>query len=215
MLIAACESNHGGDMELARRMILSAKENGADLVKFQLYDAEDDKDKPYFEWVKKAELSFEQAKMLFDYGMKVGIEVFFSVFGVEYVNWCEKIEAKRYKIAYCNRNNLDIIKAIWTTGKPIIVSSDKLTIDTTLYCVPQYPTGIGNIKFPLKEGFDGFSDHAIGIDIAKIALARGAQIIEKHFILDRSSPSPEAPWSMTPDELKELKRWETVCRQVI
>ena len=83
-------SNHGGDMELARKMILSAQESGVDLVKFQLYDAEDDKGKPHYEWVKKAELTFDQAKMLFDYGTEVGIEVFFSVFGVKYVKWCQK-----------------------------------------------------------------------------------------------------------------------------
>ncbi len=121
MLIAEMCSNHGGDMELARKMILSAKDSGADLVKFQLFNADDDKGKPHYEWVKKAELTFEQAKMLFDYGQEIGIEVFFSVFGVKYVDWCEKIGIKLYKIA-CAARDEKVIFEVETTHNPLIIS---------------------------------------------------------------------------------------------
>ena len=205
-------------MELARKMILSAKENGADLVKFQLYDAEDDKGKPHYEWVKKAELTFEQAKMLFDYGAEVGIEVFFSVFGIKYVKWCEKIGVKRYKIASTFSGRYDTWFAVKQTTKPIISSFADLPLDweesgTVLYCPQGYPQEnpqLCDLQFP----FVGFSDHTIGLNAAKVALASGVQIIEKHFILDRNSQSPEREWSMTPNELRELKRWEAICQKV-
>ncbi len=231
MIIAECCSNHGGDMELARKMILSAKESGADLVKFQLYNAEDDKGKPHYEWVKKAELSFDQAKMLFDYGAEVGIEVFFSVFGVKYVDWCEKIGVKRYKISYGEQWNEKLCEAI-PRNKRRYISTDKARFPiggnySYLYCISRYPAlsqdlHLSDISFyQVKNGigrgnFNGFSDHTIGLDAAKIALARGARIIEKHFILDREhSKSPEKEWSMIPDELRELKRWETICQKVL
>lgn len=60
----------------------------------------------------------------------------------------------------------------------------------------------------------GYSDHTPGLDAAKITLARGAEIIEKHFILNRFIPAPDLAWSMLPDGLKELARWEKVCAQL-
>ncbi len=66
-----------------------------------------------------------------------------------------------------------------------------------------------------KGDFDGFSDHTIGLDCAKIALARGAEIIEKHFTLDKSMYGPDHCLSMTPDELKELVRWEGICKECL
>ncbi len=222
MIIPAAESNHGGDMNIAREMIKVAKDCGCEVIKFQLYDAEDDKGKPHYEWVKKAELSFDQAKMLFDYGKEVGIEVFFSVFGVKYVDWCETIGVKRYKIA-CDIRDIKLMRRISHTEKPLIISTigcecleyhGKNQV-SWLSCIPEYPAiaiGFSRVKWWVF----GFSDHTIGLDAAKIALARGAKIIEKHFILDREhSLSPEKDWSMNPEELKELKRWESVCHQVL
>lgn len=55
----------------------------------------------------------------------------------------------------------------------------------------------------------------IGLDAAKIALARGALVIEKHFTLDKSLPGPDHAMSMTPDELKELIKWENICKEVL
>ena len=217
MIIAACESNHGGDMNVAREMIKIAKDCGCEIIKFQLYDAEDDKGKPHYEWVKKAELSFDQAKMLFDYGAEVGIEVFFSIFGVKYVDWCEKIGVKRYKIASLMNDDV-VINAIKRTGKDIVESTNGGRIfyypAKALYCPPEYPQR--EIKFINLNWANGFSDHTIGLDVAKIALAHGASIIEKHFILDREhSQSPEREWSMNPEELREMKRWEIVCQKVL
>ncbi len=197
-------------------MIEEAKDAGADLVKFQLYDAEDDKDKPHYKFSKQSELSFDQAKMLFDYGKEVGIEVFFSVFGVKYVEWCETIGVRRYKIA-CWNHNSDLMRAIWATNKPLIISETSPSLGRdydSLYCVSKYPASRKDIKLPDFLGdYDGFSDHTIGIDVAKVALARGAKIIEKHFCLEKDCP--EGEWSMTPCELKELKKWENVCKEVL
>ena len=187
------------------------------MAKFQLFDASKEKDSPWFDWLTTHELTYDQAKMLFDYGQEIGIEVFFSVFDPVFVPWCENIGVKRYKIA-CDFGDMDILEAIHRTGKEVIVSIFESGFwwenNTALYCIPNYPAE-AHFSDDTFDIFNGFSDHTIGIDAAKIALARGAQIIEKHFILDRAIPAPDAPWSMTPDELAELVRWEKVCREVI
>ncbi len=206
---------------MAREMIKSAKENGATLAKFQLFDAEDDKGKPHYEWVKSHELTFDQANMLFDYGAEVGIEVFFSVFGVKYVDWCEKIGVKRYKLSSNFSGRYGTWLAVKQTAKPIIFSFSILPLDwegenQVLYCLPGYPSELSYIPdFDEEVYFLGFSDHIIGLDASKIALARGAKIIEKHFVLEHNSLFPDNDWSMNPEELKELKRWEMVCQKVL
>jgi len=216
MIIAECGQNFMGDMDLAQGLIREAKVNGADLVKFQLYDSE----KLYGE-KQKTELTFEQAKTLFDYGKEVGIEVFFSVFDVERVRWCEEIGVKRYKVACSQNRNNDLISFIWQFGKPCIISYEfdfvGLGIGEGLYCVPRYPAWLSDYKFSkidFEFDYDGISDHTVGLDCARIAVARGAKIIEKHFAIDHKT-GVDAEWSMTPDELAELVRFEKVVQKVL
>lgn len=227
-IIAECGQNFMGDMELAREMIELAKFHQASLVKFQLYDHN-----ILYEGhpeIPNVELSFDDAKMLFDYGKEIGIEVFFSVFDVERVRWCEEIGVKRYKIAYLEQSNLVLLKSAYNTKKDIIISSShnrymkleefpflskaKVSI---LYCVPSYPAKLEwlpNFNYSEPFTYQGFSDHTIGLDVSKIALARGASIIEKHFAIDHQT-GIDAEWSMTPDELKELRRFADVVEEVL
>ena len=207
-MIIVCEigQNFVGDMGLAKILIGFAKLYGADLVKFQLYDHK----KLYNNGsIPNVELSFEQAKDLFEYGKMLGIEVFFSVFDVERVRWCEEIGVKRYKIAYKWRNNRAVVKAVKATGKSIIISSYKPEFGDTLYCVPKYPAFTEDIDWGLMGLCDGFSDHTVGMEAVKTALKNGARIIEKHFAINHET-GVDARWSMTPKELKELKIWERV-----
>jgi sialic acid synthase SpsE len=50
----------------------------------------------------------------------------------------------------------------------------------------------------------GLSDHTLGIHVATAAIALGAQLLEKHFTLDRTRAGPDHPFAIEPDELKEL-----------
>jgi sialic acid synthase SpsE len=217
VIIAEIGQNYMDNIHLAHTMLAMAHGAGADLVKFQLFDYE----KLYTDHkIPKCELSKEQAFGLFEHGKTTGIEVFFSVFDTERVGWCEEIGVKRYKIA-CGMNNYDVWDAIQATKKEMIVSfslpwAGGMGFTKNLYCVPKYPTLPSQLHFD-KVDFtimSGFSDHTIGLDAAKIALSRGAKIIEKHFCLNHSI-GVDAAWSMDSEELKELKRWETVCKEVL
>jgi sialic acid synthase SpsE len=219
-IVAEIGTHHMGDMILGRQLVALAKANRADMAKFQLFDTEKLTHWPTPEIkaeAKKCELTFEQAMMLFRYGEEIGIEVFFSVFDPTRVDWCEKIGVRTYKIAASDfPNKSATVAAVFDTGKPCIFSySHKQALHLWaktdspfkgLYCVTNYPADIQDIDWAILQQYNGFSDHTIGLDAAKIAIAKGASMIEKHFALDHST-GMDARWSMTPDELKELRRW--------
>ena len=198
IIIAEIGQNFVGNIALAEWLIKFAHISGASLAKFQLYDSE----KLYGE-KQSTELSKDDAFRLFNYGNEIGIEVFFSVFDIERVKWCEEIGAKRYKVAYIQKDNVELLAAIKETGKPVWVSG------VDLYCVPKYPAALKDLEFngvDFMDVFQGYSDHTIGLNAAKIAMSRGAKIIEKHFAIDHRT-GIDAPWSMTPSELKTLRKF--------
>lgn len=218
-IIAEIGQNHNGDMELARRLIAAAKESGADVAKFQLYDARRLFPKvgnPWFEYNCATELSRQNVEMLSRSCDDVGIEFMASVFDVDRVSWLEAVGVKRYKLASRSVNDRQLIDAIAATGKPMLVSlgmwdgSHFPAVEATdvgyLYCISKYPTPLSDIRLGAVD-FDryaGFSDHSIGISAAVAAFARGAKIVEKHFTLSKTMYGPDHEGSMTPDELRVL-----------
>lgn len=91
-------------------------------------------------------------------------------------------------------------------GKAML--SEKVSI---LHCTTEYPTPPEDVNLcamdTLYETFGlctGLSDHTLGNAVAIAAVARGANIIEKHFTLDRSLPGPDHKASLEPDELTDL-----------
>jgi sialic acid synthase SpsE len=217
MIIAEIGQNWDA-IEQYKELIYLAKENGADLVKGQLFDYE--KLYPNHN-IPDRSLSQQQAALLFEYSKSIGIELFFSVFDIEKVQWCEEIGVKRYKIASLLRDD-KVCLAVKATGKDIIESvADAygrfVYPHKKLYCPDGYPQHDINLRNLMWS--DGFSDHTIGIDMAKIVLARGCgiatdtreTILEKHFAIDHDT-GVDALWSMTPKELYDLKQYEKLCQ---
>lgn len=84
---------------------------------------------------------------------------------------------------------------------------------TLLHCTTEYPALFETVNLKamqtLKNCFGlrvGYSDHTQGISVSLAAVALGANIIEKHFTLDKSLPGPDHKASLNPKELKELIR---------
>jgi len=88
-----------------------------------------------------------------------------------------------------------------------------------LHCTTEYPTPAGDVNLramdTLRQAFGlevGYSDHTQGAAISLAAVARGANIIEKHFTLDRNLPGPDHKSSLEPGELaamvKDIRRVE-------
>src|SRR5690606_17142934 len=150
-IIAEIGQNHNGDMNLAVELIKAAKAHGADVAKFQIYDAKALFPKENNEWYDyncKTELTYDQVSLLAETCEKVGIEFMASVFDIERVGWLESLGVKRYKIASRSIHDTALIDALVATKKPLIASLGMW--DGTafpdiqgvayLYCISKYPT---------------------------------------------------------------------------
>lgn len=82
---------------------------------------------------------------------------------------------------------------------------------TVLHCTSEYPASLNTINLKamdsLRDEFGlavGYSDHSKGIEVSIAAVAREAQVIEKHFTLDKRMPGPDHKASLDPIELNAL-----------
>lgn len=219
-IIAEIGQNHNGDMGLARELIQSAKENGADVAKFQVYDALalfPKEGNEWFDYNYKTELSRDQVNELAEECLRVGIEFMASVFDVSRVSWLEDVKVKRHKLASRSIRESNLINALTETEKPLLVSlgmwyerkfpNIKSIGDVGfLYCISKYPTQLKDLEFSNIDFnlYAGFSDHTVGINASIAAISRGARILEKHYTLDKAMYGPDHEGSMTPEELMAI-----------
>lgn len=223
LIIAELGHNFMGNIRLAKLMVEEAKNCGADIAKFQLYDTDKIK-KPwqsrYFE-LKFSELNKDEVVDLKEHCDKVGIEFMASAFDIERVGWLEELGVRRHKIASRSIFDKELIRAMEKTKKPIIASlgmwndigTPNIKKADYLFCVSEYPAYITDRQFPSEfgNGYDGFSDHTIGCYWTREAIKRGATIIEKHFTLDKTLPGHDQKGSAEPYELKDFVSY---CRQI-
>jgi len=230
-IIAEIGQNHNGDLGLAFELIHAAKENGAETVKFQVYSAKElfaKEGNPWYDYNCKTEVSYDQLFLLSEECNKVGIEFMASAFDPKRVAWLEEYGVKRHKTASRSIGDKELLRALIKTNKPILCSlgmwdgKEFPVIEATppvqfLYCIAKYPTPLSDLKFSEVDfnKYAGFSDHTVGIAASLTAFARGAQIIEKHFTLDKSMYGPDHSCSMTPKELKQLSDFRKEVSQCL
>lgn len=246
-IIAEMSANHCGDIQLAKEIIKTAKQIGADAIKIQTYTADTltiDCDNPDFTindpkslWngetlyslYQKAYTPWEWQKELKDYAEKeIGIELFSTPFDNTAVDFLEKINVQRYKIASFEAIDIPLIEYAASKGKPMIISTgicskeeirDAVTACqnagnsdiTLLKCTSSYPAPLDEMnlltipdmikEFGVKVGL---SDHSMNIETVIAAVALGANVIEKHFTLDRALGGADSGFSLNTQEFKEM-----------
>jgi N,N'-diacetyllegionaminate synthase len=234
-VIAEAGMNHDGSLGNAIRLAEVAAECGADAIKFQLHDAQaettrDAPSPPYFqhetrwEYFQRTAFDDDQWAMLKGACEAAGIEFLCSAFSLEAVDRLERLGVRRFKIGSGEVTNLDLVRAVAATGKPVLLTSGMSSwpeLDaaveaagadvTLLQCTSAYPTPperVGlNVLAELRERYGkpvGFSDHTVGNYAAFAAVALGATVVEKHFTLSKEQYGPDAALSMEPDELEDL-----------
>lgn len=207
--VAEIGMNHNGNFDLCYELIKQAKYSGADIAKFQL-GWRDGKGEIN-------QIDDKVIKNLLKWGDYFDIEIMFSIITDKAFKMIKKYKMKKYKIA--SRTLIDNIKLadkIIKENKTTYVSLgmwNKKNFPFNnkniryLWCKSLYPTYDKDLKnFPKnfsEKKYYGYSDHTIGIETCLIAISRGAELIEKHFTLDKSSNViRDHALSATPEEFK-------------
>ena len=143
-IIAEIGNNHNGNLDTAKELIKTAKEAGADAVKFQVknieksfskelldstYVNENSFGKTYREHKMALEFSEEQMKELYDFASKMNIICFSTPFDIDSVDMLERIGNPIYKISSFHVTDLKLIEYVCQTKKPIIISTGMSTIE--------------------------------------------------------------------------------------
>ena len=171
---------------------------------------------------------WEWHKAIFDEAKKVGIDCFSTPFDKTAVDFLEELDNPIYKIASFEITDIPLIEYAASKHKPIVISTGiatpidiHLVLDackrvgnedvTLLHCVSAYPAPIELVNLrtmmDMAERYGvrvGLSDHTMGADVAIAAVALGATMVEKHFILDRAIGGPDAAFSMQQDEFASM-----------
>ena len=254
-IVAEISANHNGSLERAINTIKCAKLSGVDAVKIQTYtpdtmtlniENEDFrineglwKDRTLYDLYEEAHTPFEWHEDLFNYAKNLGITIFSTPFDESAVDLLEFLNVPAYKIASFEIVDLQLIKYVAKTKKPMLISTGMASLDeiseaietaksngckeiAILHCISSYPTPISeaNLKaiITLREKFKievGLSDHTTDNLASVIATSFGSTIIEKHFTLSRSDGGVDSNFSLEPEEMRDLVKNTKLTFQAI
>lgn len=196
-----------------------------------------------YDLYQEAYTPWEWHQAIFDEAKKCGLICFSTPFDKTAVDFLEDIGNPIMKIASFEITDIPLIEYAAKKGKPMVISTGiampediELAVKTCkdagndditlLKCTSSYPAPIedANLKtmVDMKERYGvkvGLSDHTIGYDVAVAAVALGATLVEKHFILDRSIGGPDAAFSMEIGEfaamVKSIRNVEKAIGEVV
>lgn len=229
-IIAEAGLNHDGRVQQAKELVTAAKEAGADLVKFQIYNTPElcSRSSDLFPLFASLELKREEWRDVALHARDVGIEFSASVFGPYGLELLKELNCGCVKIASGDLTYEQLLADAARTGLPLVISTGMSYLDEVnkaidivrangdpsialLHCVSNYPTSAedANLRamYTMSRKFGlpvGFSDHTMDELVSLAAVAFGACIIEKHFTLDRGLPGPDHKLSFTPKEFERM-----------
>ena len=182
------------------------------------------------EMCKAIHLPLTDYKPLKEYCDKVGIGFMSTPFDLVSIDVLEPLDMDYYKIPSGEITNLPYLRAIAAKGRKVIISTGmselpeieealqvlengglKRSDIIVLHCNTEYPRPMRDVN--LRAMLDirdrlgvavGYSDHTNGIEVPIAAVALGAEVIEKHFTLDKTLPGPDHKASLEPQELKAM-----------
>ena len=161
---------------------------------------------------------------------EIGIKFISTPFDLVSIDILIPLEMDFWKIPSGEITNYPYLKKIAQLRKPVVMStgmsemdeiesainvlcSNGLTKDqiTLLHCNTEYPTPMQDVNLRAMEQMHerfgvavGYSDHTKGIEVPIAAVAMGAEVVEKHFTLDKTLPGPDHKASLEPNELKQM-----------
>jgi pseudaminic acid synthase len=158
----------------------------------------------------------------------LGMDFFSTPFDASAVDFLEAMDVPVHKIASFEMTDHGLLRKVAATGKPIILSTGMASLEeiegslavlqdaksgpvALLKCTSAYPADPAEMNLLTIQDMHrrfgvpiGLSDHTMGHTVPVVAVALGACIVEKHFILDRKQGGPDSTFSMEPTEFSAL-----------
>jgi len=183
-----------------------------------------------FDMLKRLELTLDMHEKLIDYCRHRKIKFLSTPFDIESMDYLMQCGVDIIKIPSGEITNYPYLVNAGRTGKKVFISSgmsslvevreavkvlkDNGSMDiTVLHCNSEYPTPYRDVNLramlTIRDELGvsvGYSDHTVGIEVPIAATALGAEVIEKHFTLDKSMEGPDHKASLEPGELREMIR---------
>jgi N-acetylneuraminate synthase len=221
-VIAEIGINHNGSIELAKKMVEGAVRAGCDAVKLQKRTPElctpkeqwnVVRDTPwgqmtYIDYRHRVELGWREYVELNRYCNELGVLWFASCWDEESVDFIERFDPPCYKVASASLTDLDLLRTMKRTGRPLIMSTGMSTMveieaavaavrDAELliaHATSSYPCPLEALNLrmiqTLKNRYPnhpiGYSGHETGLAPTVAAVALGATFVERHVTLDRA-----------------------------
>lgn len=181
---------------------------------------------PIIDIFRRVETKLEWHREVFDYAKSLGLTIFSTACDHESITHLVGLGMPAFKMGSDDLTNIPLIEYIARIGKPFIISTGMATLGEVeeavhaiegagndnigiLHCVSNYPTDHRDCNLrcveTLKRCFGypcGYSDHTAGVSAPVAAVALGAEIIEKHFTLDKKMKGPDQFFSADPAEFK-------------
>ncbi|MBR8537388.1 N-acetylneuraminate synthase [Carboxylicivirga sediminis] len=190
---------------------------------------ETDSSQTQLDMIKSISLSFPEFRTLKSYCDESRINFLSTPFEEQSIDFLNDLGMDYFKVPSGEITNLPYLEYISSLGRDVILStgmSNLSEIETALnvlkrglsddqisilHCTTEYPAPFNEVNLNvipmLKAAFGlkvGYSDHTKGLEASIAAVALGAEIIEKHYTLDRSMIGPDHKASIEPSELKQL-----------
>ncbi|MBB6430435.1 N-acetylneuraminate synthase family protein [Algisphaera agarilytica] len=175
--------------------------------------------------LEKLTLSAEQLQPLREFAESCGVKFIVTPFSPDDVADLATLDVDAVKIASPDAVNTPLLDAAAALGKPMLISTGTCELDeldaaaqhtrvsrgALLQCVSSYPTpdqdaalgGMRALAYRFPGIAVGYSDHTAALDTGALAVAAGAQVLEKHLTHDRSAPGPDHAASVEPEGLRQ------------
>ena len=187
-----------------------------------------DEQENLYQMFERLSLSFKKQEEIFSYARKKKVEIFSTPFDKESVDFLESQKVKLYKIASMDLVNFPLIEYVAKKNKPIILSTGMSTLSqiedavslikdvgnpnlSLLHCNSTYPSPVESMNLrvmnSLRASFGittGISDHTVGMLIPFLATILGANVIEKHFTINKFFDGPDHILSANSEEMKKI-----------
>lgn len=179
-----------------------------------------------YEMLKKLELSYAHFRLVKEYCDNIGVRFLSTADERESLDFLIDLGIDLVKLGSGEITNIPYLRYVGGLNLPVILSTGMSNLaqvanayDTLvnagandvsiLHCTTNYPCPMDEVNLramiTLREAFKcpvGYSDHTMGTEVPVAAVALGAEIIEKHFTLDRTMEGPDHKASLEPAELK-------------